>query len=37
MAYPWLEELLRELCADSHRLVLEKLPKYVQKELLPSS
>ncbi len=27
------EDLLRELCADSHRLVLEKLPKYVQKEI----
>ena len=25
------DELLRELCADSHRLVLEKLPKYVQR------
>ena len=28
------DEVLRELCADSHRLVLEKLPKYVQRELL---
>ena len=28
------DELLRELCADSHRLVLEKLPKYVQREIL---
>ncbi len=25
--------LLRELCADSHRLIFEKLPKYVQKEI----
>ena len=24
---------LRQLCADSHRLVLEKLPKYVQREI----
>lgn len=28
------DELLRELCAASHRLVLEKLPKYIQKEIL---
>ncbi len=28
------DDLLRELCQDSHRLVLEKLPKYVQKEIL---
>ena len=28
------EDTLRELCASSHRLVLEKLPKYVQRELL---
>ena len=27
------DELLRELCAASHRLVVEKLPKYVQREL----
>ena len=27
------DELLRQLCADSHRLVLEKLPKYVQREI----
>ena len=27
------EELLRGLFADSHRLVLEKLPKYVQREI----
>lgn len=27
------DELLRELCADSHRLVLAKLPKYVQREI----
>ena len=26
-------DLVKELCADSHRLLLEKLPKYVQKEL----
>ena len=25
--------LLRELCDDSYRLILEKLPKYVQREL----
>ncbi len=28
------EELLRELCDMSYRLVVEKLPKYVQKQLL---
>ena len=28
------DELLRQLCTDSHRLVLEKLPKYTQKEIL---
>ncbi len=28
------DPVLRELCADSHRLVLEKLPKYVQREIL---
>ena len=28
------EDLLRDLCAKSHRLILEKLPKYVQKEVL---
>ena len=28
------EETLRELCGESHRLVLEKLPKYVQREIL---
>lgn len=28
------DETLRELCAASHRLVLAKLPKYVQRELL---
>ena len=27
------DDLVKELCADSHRLLLEKLPKYVQKEL----
>lgn len=27
------DEVLRELCAASHRAVLEKLPKYVQREL----
>ncbi len=27
------DDLLRELCAGSYRLILEKLPKYVQKEL----
>ena len=26
--------VLRDLCANSHRLVLEKLPKYVQREIL---
>ena len=28
------EDVLRRLCADSHRLVLERLPKYVQREIL---
>lgn len=28
------DEVLRDLCANSHRLVLEKLPKYVQREIL---
>ena len=28
------DDLLRQLCADSHRLVLEKLPKYAQREIL---
>ena len=28
------DDLLRELCANSHRLIREKLPKYVQKEIL---
>ena len=28
------DDLLRELCANSHRLILEKLPTYVQKEIL---
>lgn len=27
------DEVLRELCAQSHRLVLERLPKYVQREV----
>lgn len=27
-------DLLRELCTESHKLVLAKLPKYVQKEIL---
>ena len=27
------EDLLRELCDQSYRLIVEKLPKYVQKEL----
>lgn len=27
------DELLRELCAGSHRLILAKLPKYAQKEI----
>ena len=27
------DELLRDLCAESHRLVLGKLPKYVQREI----
>ena len=26
-------ELLRDLCAESHRLVLGKIPKYVQREI----
>ncbi len=30
------DEILRELCRESHRLVLEKLPKYVQREILQS-
>ena len=28
------EETLRQLCAESHRLVLETLPKYVQRDIL---
>ena len=28
------DEVLRDLCSGSHRLILEKLPKYVQRELL---
>ena len=28
------DEVLRDLCAGSHRLILEKLPKYVQRQLL---
>ena len=28
------DETLRELCAESHGLVLRKLPKYVQREIL---
>ena len=28
------DELLRDLCATSHQLILEKLPKYVQREIL---
>lgn len=28
------DEVLQDLCARSHRLVLEKLPKYVQREIL---
>lgn len=31
------DDLLRELCTDSHRLVLEKLPKYVQREIAGAS
>ena len=27
------DELLRELCAESYRLIVAKLPKYVQREL----
>ncbi len=30
------DDLLRELVAESHRLILEKLPKYVQKEIQTS-
>lgn len=30
------DEILRELCGESHRLVLKKLPKYVQREILQS-
>ena len=30
------DEILRELCGESHRLALEKLPKYVQREILQS-
>lgn len=28
------DEVLRDLCAKSHQLILGKLPKYVQKEIL---
>lgn len=28
------DEVLRDLCAKSHRLILEKLPKYVRREIL---
>ena len=28
------DEVLRDLCAQSHRLILQKLPKYIQKEIL---
>ena len=28
------EDILRELCRESHQLVLNKLPKYVQREIL---
>ena len=28
------DDILRELCAESHGLVLKKLPKYVQREIL---
>ena len=28
------DEVLRDLCAQSHRLIMQKLPKYVQKEIL---
>ena len=28
------DEVLRALCAKSHRLVLEELPKYIQREIL---
>ena len=27
------DEVLRELCVESHQLILKKLPKYVQREL----
>lgn len=30
------DDLVRELCDDSYRLIVEKLPKYVQKELTES-
>ena len=32
-----MDELLRELCAESHSLVLKKLPQYVRKEILKES
>lgn len=28
------DEVLRDLCARSHQLILQKLPKYVQREIL---
>ena len=28
------DRVLRDLCAQSHRLIMQKLPKYVQKEIL---
>ena len=28
------DDVLRDLCAQSHRLIMQKLPKYVQKEIL---
>lgn len=28
------EDALRDMCRESHRLILEKLPKYVQREIL---
>lgn len=28
------DRVLRDLCAKSHRLIMQKLPKYVQKEIL---
>ena len=28
------EETLRQLCPESHKLVLEKLPKYIQRDIL---